>query len=813
DFDVILGMDWLSAYRACMDCYNKTVDFCLPDETAVQFKGNKGFSTPIISFIRPSRYLEKGCEGFLAHVVDKRKEKGKSLEEVPVVNGFSDVFPADLVSLPPRRSMEFVIDLVPGTAPISKAPYRMAPAELRELKLQLQDLVDKGFVRPSVSPWGAPVLFVKKKDGSMRLCIDYRMLNKATIKNKYPLPHIEDLFDQLQGSRVFSKLDLKSGYHQLRVREGDVEKTAFRTRYGHYEFLVMPFGVTNAPAAFMSLMNDVFRPYLDQFVVVFIDYILVYSGDEEEHAYHLRLVLQTLREHKLYAKFGKCEFWLDHVIFLGHIVSGEGLAVDPSKTEVVRDWPRPKNVTEVRSFLGLVGYYRRFIQNFSRIAVPLTRLTQKKTLFVWDDDCEASFCDLKDRLISAPVLALPECNEGLTVYSDASGKGLGCVLMQRGRVIAYASRKLKLYEENYPTHDLELAAIVFALQKWRHYLYGAQFEIFTDHKSLRYLFCQDTLNMRQRRWVEFFNDYDCSIQYQPGKANVVADALSRKAMVANAMVSQWKLLEDFQEWSPFNQSPGIFLASMRVEPVLLHHIKDAQPHDPELQRIRENLDSESDFRVHNDGIMRYRGRVCLPNEPELKGRLLHAAHKSTYSIHPGSTKMYQDMNKCYWWPGMKREIADYVAKCYTCQTVKAEHQRPAGLLQPLPIPEWKWEHVTMDFVLGFPLTRNRHNAIWVIVDRLTKSAHFLPTHVTDSASKLARVYIKEIVRLHGVPVSIVCDRDSIFTSNFWRRFQSAFGTKLNLSTAFHPQTDGQSERTIQTLEDMLRACIVDFAGT
>ena len=300
----------------------------------------------------------------------------------PVVEEFLDVFPEDLPGLPPDRVLEFSIDVIPGTAPISKAPYRMAPVELAELKKQLQEYSDKGFIRPSVSPWGAPVLLVKKKDGSRRMCIDYRELNKVTIKNKYPLPRIDDLFDQLCGAKVFSKLDLRSGYHQLKVKKEDIPKTAFRTRYGHYEFLVMPFGVTNAPAIFMDLMNRVFSSFLDKFVVIFIDDILIYSKDEEEHAEHLRIVLQTLRREKLYAKLSKCEFWLKSVAFLGHIVSGEGITVDPSKVQAVKDWPVPKSATEIRSFLGLAGYYRRFVQDFSRIAGPLTKLTQKGIKYV-----------------------------------------------------------------------------------------------------------------------------------------------------------------------------------------------------------------------------------------------------------------------------------------------------------------------------------------------------------------------------------------------------------------------------------------------
>ena len=368
------------------------------------------------------------------------------------------------------------------------APYRMSAFELAELKSQLEDLLKKKFVRPSVSPWGAPVLLVKKKDGSMILFIDYRQLNKVTIENRYPLPRIDDLMDRLVGAHMFSKIDLRSGYHQIRVKEEDVQKNSFRTRYGYYEYLVMPFGVTNAPGVFMEYMNRIFHPYLDRFVVVFIDDILVYSKSEEEHAEHLRIVLEVLKEKKLYAKLSKCEFWLSEVSFLGHVISGDGIAVDPSKVDAVLRWETPKSVTEIRSFLGLAGYYRRFIEGFSKLALPLTKLTCKGAAFVWDVKCEESFVELKKRLTTAPILILPNPEEPFVVYCDASKMGLGGVLMQNGKVVAYASMQLKIHEKNYPTHDLELAVVVFVLKIWRHYLYGSRFEVFNDHKSLKYLF-------------------------------------------------------------------------------------------------------------------------------------------------------------------------------------------------------------------------------------------------------------------------------------------------------------------------------------
>lgn len=421
DFDVILGMDWLSPCHASVDCYHKLVRFDFPGEPSFSIQGDRSNApTNLISVISARRLLRQGCIGYLAVVKDSQAKIG-DVTQVSVVKEFVDVFPEELPGLPPEREVEFCIDLIPDTRPISIPPYRMAPAELKELKDQLEDLLDKGFIRPSVSPWGAPVLFVKKKDGSLRLCIDYRQLNKVTVKNKYPLPRIDDLFDQLQGAQCFSKIDLRSGYHQLRIRNEDIPKTAFRTRYGHYEFLVMSFGLTNAPAAFMDLMNRVFKPYLDKFVVVFIDDILIYSKSREEHEQHLKIVLQILREHRLYAKFSKCEFWLESVAFLGHVVSKEGIRVDTKKIEAVEKWPRPTSVTEIRSFVGLAGYYRRFVKDFSKIVAPLTKLTRKDTKFEWSDACENSFEKLKACLTTAPVLSLPQ-GTGVT----------RCFVMHRG---------------------------------------------------------------------------------------------------------------------------------------------------------------------------------------------------------------------------------------------------------------------------------------------------------------------------------------------------------------------------------------------
>jgi hypothetical protein len=443
DIDVILGMNWLVQHKAILNTDLRTIKLSHGHEEVL-------LSIPIAV---PAKPFGRIYEAIIPEIQD-----------ILVVYEFPDVFPEDLPKLPPERDVEFVIELKLGTDPISRRSYRMPPNEMAELKIQLQDLLEKGFIRPSSSPWGCPTIFVKKKDQTLRMCVDYRPLHEVTIKNKYPLPWIDILFNQLTGARVFSKIDLRWGYHQIRIRLEDIHKTAFTTWYGFFEYLVMSFGLTNSPAHFSYLMNSVFMPELDKFVVVFIDDILIYSKTEEEHDKHLRIVLTRLREHQLYAKFSKCTFWLEEIQFLGHVLSANGIVVDPSKGKDILEWKPPITIHQVRSFLGLASYYRRFIPDFSKIVKPITSLLKSDTKFNWSSRCNEAFKQLKVLLTTAPVLAQSDIEKPFDVYCDASGSGLGCVLMQEGRVIAYASRQLRRHEEHYPTHDLELAVVVHALK-------------------------------------------------------------------------------------------------------------------------------------------------------------------------------------------------------------------------------------------------------------------------------------------------------------------------------------------------------------
>ncbi|GJY19802.1 putative reverse transcriptase domain-containing protein [Tanacetum coccineum] len=617
-FDVIIGMDWLANHHAVIVYDEKIVRIPYADEVLI-VKGDRDgkrekSKLSIISCTKTQKYIKRCCLIFLAQVTKKEiedKSEEKRLEDMSTVRDFLEVFPEDLPGLPPTRRVEFQIDLVPGAAPVACTLYRLAPSELQELSTQLQELSDKGFIRSSSIIPGSSIFVCQRK---------------------------MDLFGCLAKDQVFySKIDLRSGYHQLKFRDEDITKTTFRTRYGHYKFQVMPFRLTNAPAVFMYLMNWVCKLYLDKFMIVFIDDILIYSKSKEEHAEHLKLILELLKKEELYAEFLKCDFWLSKVQFLGHVIDSEGIHVDPAKIDLIKDWASHKTPTEIRQFLGLAGYYRRFIKGFSKIAKPMMKLSQKNVKFDWSEKAKAAFQLLKQK-----------------------------------------SERV-------------------------------------EHKTIR--------------WLELLSDYDCKIRYHPRKANVVADALSRK-----------------ERLKPLRFRALVMTISLNLPVQILEAQVEA--------RKEENYGTEDlcgmikKLEPRADETLCLNGRSWIPCFGDLRELIMHELHKSKYLVHPGSDKMYQDLKKLYWWLNMKAEIATYVSKCLTCAKVKAEYQKPSGLLVQPVIPVWKWENITMDFE-------------------------------TDSMEKLMRQYLKEVVSRHRVPVSIIYDQDSKFTSHFWKSLNEALGTDIS----------------------------------
>jgi hypothetical protein len=728
---------------------------------------------------------------------------------------FADVFSKENADiLPEHRPYDCPIDLQENAQPPFGPIYNLSQPELKALREYIDENLAKGFIRHSKSPAGAPILFVKKKDGSLRLCVDYRGLNALTIRNRYPLPLIPQLLDQLSQAKIFTKIDLRGAYNLVRIREGDEWKTAFRTRYGHFEYTVMPFGLTNAPAVFQHMMNDIFRQYLDQFVVVYLDDVLVYSRSVEEHEKHVKLVLQKLREMHLYAKLEKCEFDTDTVEFLGYVISPKGISMDKTKVNTLLSWATPKSVRDVQCFLGFANFYRAFIKDYSTMAAPLIALTRKNRPFEWNSAAQNAFDKLKTLFTTAPILAHADPSRPFIVETDGSDFALGAVLSQvkdDGALhpIAFYSRKFSAAEINYQIYDKELLAIVSAFEHWRNYLYGTQHQVtvYTDHKNLLYYTTTRTLNRRQARWSLFLSEFNFVIQYRPGKEQGKPDALSRR--------SEYKPKEGeeaiVQQQQVVLKPEMLKLAASYTTPeddMLLTHVRKALETDELGSKIFKSLSNGelSEFSA-DDGLLYYKGLLYLP---DLNSRLLvlRSRHDSPAAGHYGSRKTLELVSRDYWWPRMDKFIAKYVKTCDVCSRSKAPRHRPFGLLQPLPIPDKPWESISMDFITDLPKSSS-YDSILVIVDRFSKMAHFVPCTKCITAEQTANLVLQNVVRLHGLPMEIVSDRGPQFAAKFWKCLFQFFDTKISLSSAFHPQTDGQSERVNQVLEQYLR-CTTNY---
>ena len=715
-YDVILGMPWLEEHNVVLDWKKKGVMFEHNNkmhniEMSNNMKESKNLRINVVKMKKINKMIRKK-EVEEIYLIKRNPISSKPLrlnnidntkanqnEDVKwIMNEYSDVFPADLPkTLPPHRDVDFRIDLVPGSNPPAKAPYRMSSVEMDTVKETLDDLEAHGFIQPSTSPFAAPVLLVKKADGSMRMCVDYRDLNKITIKNKYPLPRIEDLFDRVHGAKWFSKLDLRSGYHQIRIHPDDVHKTAFTTRYGHYEYLVLPFGLTNAPATFMHLMQyNVLKPFIDKFVIVYIDDILIYSQTKEEHEQHVKLVLEALREHKLYAKGSKCEFFQRETSFLGHKITCDGIKMDPAKVQAVMDWPIPRNVKDVRSFLGLAGYYRKFIRGYSRISAPLNELTKKEKGFAWSSSEQQAFEEIKKQMCSAPVLITPDPKLPYVIFTDASGYAVGaCLCQDQGnglQPICFYSHKMNEAERRYATHEQELLAIVKAVKEWRHYLHGSTFPIViqTDHNSLKYFRTQPTLSKRQAGWLDLLNEFDLDIQYLKGSYNVVADALSRRH-------------DHEPENKRFSQNTVVNVQMSSVSSDIESQIKNAYDTDPITKQLL--LNCKEPYEVKDGLIYKLpRNTIYVPSDKQLKTKIMSECHDTNVAGHGGVAKTTELVNRKYYWPKLHADVEMYVRSCHSCQSNKPSNQLPSGQLMTLPTPKKKWEQVTMDLITQLPMT-------------------------------------------------------------------------------------------------------------
>nr|XP_028964667.1 uncharacterized protein LOC108169704 [Malus domestica] len=721
--DVVLGAQWLRTLGPILWDFDKLkMEFTLGKKHYCISSSPPPPAPTSISTCQVEKLLSQGPFGVVLFFLEPETQVAivgdltvlQETELEGLLSRFASVFQAP-TTLPPSRSHDHRIPLLEGSKPPSARPYRYGPLQKSEIEKCVQELLDSGFIRASNSSFSSPVLLVKKKDNSWRMCMDYRALNLITIKDKYPIPIIDELLDELFGAQFFSKLDLRAGYHQIRVHTSDIEKTAFRTHDGHYEFLVMPFGLTNAPATFQSLMNEIFRPYLRKFVLVFFDDILVYSDSWESHLHHLSLVFKVLQDHQLFVKRTKCDFGKSQIEYLGHVVSRQGVAADPSKLQSIQDWPLPHSVKALRGFLGLTGYYRKFILNYRKICGPLTALT-KKDAFKWTDEATRAFQALKDLMVSPHVLALPDFSKPFIIETDASNNGLGAVLHQDGRPIAFTSKALGPRAQAMSTYEREMLAIVHAIKKWQSYIQGRHF----------------------------------------GCDNVAADALSRL------------------------HSDGELSAISYPYMGWLDDIRRHNEQDPWImEKIRElpaDGASSSTARYHFDnGFLKYNGRIVLSPSSGWRDKIFYEHHCTPV----------------------------WVAACSVCQQNKTETLASPGLLNPLPIPSTVWTDIAMDFIIGLPPCKGK-TIIFVVVDRLSKYAHFLPMSHPYTAHSVAQIFVDHIFKLHGMPSTIVSDRDPVFLSSFWKAFFTLNGSKLCLSSGYHPQTDGQTEVTNRGLETYLR---------
>jgi len=796
-FDMILGEDWL---EECSPMWvhwgNKVMRFTYQGRRVELFgvKQNSSHCAAISSSGLQGLLSREAVQQCLLFKMEEYQTESSGAQElysvslseigeVPpniqiLLQQYADLF-QEPKALPPQRSFDHHIQLLPGAPPVNVRPYKYSPAQKDEIEKQLAEMLRNGIIKPSQSPYASPVLLVKKKDGTWRFCVDYRHLNAQTVKNKHPMPIVDVLIDELAGAQWFSKLDFRAGYHQICIHPEDTHKTAFKTHNGLYEFLVMAFGLTNAPATFQSVMNLIFAALLRKGVLVFMDDILIYSATLADHVKLLQQVFDILRQHKFFIKLSKCSFAQKEIEYLGHCISSHGVATEKSKIAAVELWSVPKNVKELRGFLGLTGYYRKFIRHYDLISRSLTDLLKKGTPFVWTSQAHEAFNQLKIALVNAPVLAIPDFSKPFVLETDASDVGFGAVLLQNSHPVAYLSKAVCAKNQALSTYEKECMAIILAVDKWRPYLQNAEFIIRTDHKSLLHLTEQRISTRIQQKALLKLMDLRFNILYKQGALNRAADALSRC------------------------YSPTSLMAISFCNPDWMEQVKLGYAEDSQTKQLLANPTGEYSV---DDGIIRHQGRVWLGSNKLAQQHVLQAIHCSGVGGHSGFQSTYYRIRHLFSWPGMKAAIAQFVKECQICQQAKTEHVKPPGLLQPLLIPDQAWQVVCMDFIEGLPKSQ-KFDTIMVVIDKYTKYAHFIPLAHPFAALTVAQAYLDYVYKLHGLPKGIVSDRDKIFTSAIWKELFRLSDTQLMMSSSYHPQTDGQSERLNQCLEGFLRCAV------
>jgi transposase InsO family protein len=787
---------------------------------------NEAFTTSIYEI---DRVLQDRQE-----TIDAQEQEEDYLEAIrkvlpPEYWKYQDVYSkSESDKLPPHRPYDHKIELE-GENALGYSPlYHMTTEELETVKQYLVDNLSKGFIEPSQAPFAAPVLFVKKANGSLRFCIDFRKLNQITRKDRYPLPLIDETLARISRAKIFTKLDIRQAFHRIRMDPQSEELTTFRTRYGSYKCKVLPFGLTNGPATYQRYMNDVLFDYLDDFCTAYLDDILVYSEDPLDHTLHVQKVLQRLRDAGLQVDIKKCEFHVTRTKYLGFIISTDGIEVDPDKVSVVRDWQAPTTVRGIQSFLGFCNFYRRFIRNYGVVAKPLVRLTKTGVPFQFDRNCWEAFEELKSRLTSSSILRHYDPELQSMVETDASDGVIAGVLSQQHLdgewyPVAYFSKTMAPAECNYGIHDKEMLAIVKSLDQWRPELQNTakKIQIYTDHKALEYFMTTKQLTGRQARWAEALSEYYFIVMYRAGKQNAKADALTRRddeVERQDQVKTEYRtraFLSQDQIDPQVLQDLGIDLDDASLAPIeegsqidesteLTDYILQSNLNAPSLEAVRQQARTTQDSKfLLEDGLLLYAGRLVVPDVNNLRTRLIQEAHNQVSTAHPGRDKTYQLLRPRYYWPKMLRDIERFVKNCQPCRRAHVPRDKTPGMLHPLPIPDRPWQHVTMDYK-SMPKDQHGYDNVFVVVDRLSKQAISTPCHKQVTAEDMARMYTTHIYRYYGPPESIVSDRGPQFVSQFWKEFCRILGIKLKLSTAFHPQTDGQTEIMNQYLDQRLR---------